>query len=92
MIKAFFILYELALIAVGIWLCGQLRGALRKWQVIKKRYCLAPEYIRKGHTVEPTRQEIKPQLRAVQIELIGWSLIIFADIYACIGCFVWILK
>lgn len=92
MIKAFFILYEIALIWVGMWLCGQLREAFRKWQVVKKRYCLAPEYIRKGHTNEPTRQEIKPQLRAIQIELIGWSLIIFSDICACIECFVWILK
>lgn len=92
MIKTFFILYELALILFGVWLCGQLREAFRKWTVVKKRYCLAPEYIRKGHTVEPTRQEIKPQLRAIQIELISWSLIIFTDIYACIGCFVWILK
>lgn len=92
MIKEFFILYELALIGVGIWLCGQLRAAFRKWTVVKKRYCLAPEYIRKGHTYEPTRQEIKPQLRAVQIELIGWSLIIFADFCACIDRLVWILK
>lgn len=92
MIKAFFILYELALIGVGIWLYGQLRGAFRKWQVVKKLYCLAPEYIRKGHTNEPTKDELLPQLRAVQIELIGWSLIIFADIYACIDRLVWILK
>lgn len=92
MIKAFFKVYELALIGVGIWLFGQLKEAFRKWQVVKKLYCLAPEYIRKGHTNEPTRQEVKPQLRAVQIELFGWSLIIFADICACINCFVWILK
>lgn len=41
MIKAFFILYEIALIGVGIWLCGQLREEFRKWTVVKKRYCLA---------------------------------------------------
>ncbi len=92
MTKSFFILYELALIGVGIWLCGQLRAAFRKWTVVKKRYCLAPEYIRNGHTNEPTKDEIKPQLRAVNIEMLGWSLIIFADLCVCLDRLVWILK
>lgn len=92
MIKAFFIAYEIALIAVGILLCGQLQGAFREWKIVKKRYCLAPRYIRKGHTCEPTKAEIKPQLRALQIELLGWSLIIFADLCACIDRLMWILK
>lgn len=92
LIKALLIVYEIALIAIGIWFCNRMRIAYREYKTVKKRYCLAPRYIRKGHTYEPTKAEIKPQLRAKQIELVGWALIIFADFCACIDRLIWILK
>lgn len=92
MIKIFFIAYEIALIAVGILLCREWREIFREYNAVKKRYCLAPRYIRKGHTNEPTKAEIKPQLRAAQIELLGWAIIIFTDLCACIDRLMWILK
>lgn len=90
--QIFFIVYELMMIAIGIWFCNRMQGAYRQYKTVKKRYCLAPRYIRKGHTNEATKAEIKPQLREKQIELVGWALIIFADLCACIDRLIWILK
>lgn len=92
MIKVIFIVYEIALIAVGIWLCYQMKMAHREYKAVKKRYCLAPKKIKEGHTYEPTKDEIKPELRAVQLEMLAWALIIFADLCACIDRLVWIIK
>lgn len=91
-IQIFFIVFELALIVIGILLCREWRKIYREWKDIKKQYCLAHKEIKPGHTHEPTRAEIKPQLRAKQIELAGWLVVIFCDLYACVDRLIWILN
>ena len=92
MVKMFFIAYELALIAVGILLCREWRKIYREYKAVKKRYCLAHKEIKPGHTYEPTRAELKPQLRKKQIELIGWLVVIFCDLCACFDGFLRIMR
>ena len=92
MIKTFFIAYEIVLIVVGILLCMEWRKVYREWKVIKKQYCMAHKEIKPGHTYEPTRAEIKPQLRKKQIELAGWLAVIFCVLYACIDRLISILN
>lgn len=84
MIKVFLAVYELMLISAAVYFCSQLQQIYTEYKVTKKMYCLAPRRIRPGHTVEPTRDEIKPLLKAKQIELTAWTVIIFCSLIACI--------
>lgn len=71
MIKVIFIVYEIALIAVEIWLCYQMKMAHREYKAVKKRYCLAPKKIKEGHTYEPTKDESGSPFTAAYLQSKG---------------------
>ena len=91
--KAFWIIYEFLLLGCEALFILRLVSVLKALKRIKRRYAFAPTEIPAGHKVQPTREQILPELRRCRTELVAWCIIAAVTAYACVDCLIfWVMR
>lgn len=86
------IIFEILLVFSETLFVCRVLAVYKQYKAVKKRYCLAPDTVKAGHAIKPTRADYAPLLTAKRIELISWSCIALAGLYACSDCMAQIVR